>query len=191
MPDTPTPPAAPDPWSMTPEQATAALAAMDAAIHPRPSVVPVDAQDARVTLDLLSRNPGWAESLFRGDVATRKQFDELAAKAAGGDDVADAVAGTVEPVTPLFSTTVNGELPRAHVEGTISALRDAGLNDESISQAVTLPPISRAEHAAAEAFWARCKGSAEWRTKLLNNDYDAVRQFNLVSVLRSSPIREE
>ena len=126
---------------MTPEQAGAALAAMDRAIHPPPSVVPQDAQDARQQLDLLSRNASWAESLFKGNVETRKQFDELVAKAAGGDDVGDAVAGIVEPAMPLFETTANGELPRRHVEGAIAGLRDSGLNDASIEQAVNLPPI--------------------------------------------------
>jgi hypothetical protein len=178
-------------YAMTPEQATAALAAMDRAIHPPPSVVPQDAQDARQQLDLLSRNPSWAQSLFSGNLETRKQFDELVAKAAGGDNVGDAIANIVEPAVPLFETTVNGELPRRHVEGTIAGLRDAGLNDAAIEQAVNLPPISRAEHAAAEAFWARCKGSAEFRSKLLSGDYEATRQFNLVSVLRSSPIAED
>ena len=61
-------------------------------------------QDARVQLDLLSRNASWAESLFKGNVETRKQFDELVAKAAAGDDVGDAVAGIVEPAVPLFET---------------------------------------------------------------------------------------
>ena len=41
MTDTPAAPALWIRWSMTPDQATAALAAMDAAIHPPPSVVPV------------------------------------------------------------------------------------------------------------------------------------------------------
>jgi hypothetical protein len=192
MPDnTPAAPAPVDPWSMTPDQASAEIARLDRESRPAPTLTPVDAQDARVTLDLLSRNSGWAESLFRGDVATRKQFDELVAKAADADSAADAVAGIVEPVTPIFETTANGELPRRHVEGTISALRDGGLDNASIEQAVTLPPISRAEHVAAEAFWARCKGSAEFRSKLLSGDYEATRQFNLVSVLRSSPIAEE
>jgi hypothetical protein len=189
--DTPAAPASVDVWSMTPDQVAAKLAAIDAAIHPPPPLVPQDAQDARAQLDLLSRNASWAESLFKGNVETRKQFDELVAKAAGGDAVGDAVAGIVELTPPLFETTANGELPRRHVEGAIAGLRDAGLNDAAIEQAVNLPPISRAEHAAAEAFWSRCKGSAEFRSKLLSGDYEATRQFNLVSVLRSSPIAEE
>jgi hypothetical protein len=178
-------------YAMTPEEAGAALAAMDAVIHPPPSVVPQDAQDARQQLDLLSRNASWAGSLFKGNVETRKQFDELVAKAAAGDAVGDAVAGIVEPAVPLFETTANGELPRRHVEGTIAGLRDAGLNDAAIEQAVNLPPISRSEHAAAVAFQAKCHGTAEWRSKLLSGDYEATRQHNLLCVLLSSPIKEE
>jgi hypothetical protein len=192
MPDnTPAAPAPVDAWSMTPEQASAEIARLDRETRPAPTLTPVDAQDARVTLDVLSRNPSWAEALFRGDVATRKQFDELVAKAADADQIADAVAGIVEPVTPLFETTVNGELPRRHVEGTISALRDGGLNDASIEQAVTLPPISRTELMAAQALKTKLHGTAEWRGKLLSGDYEATRQHNLLAVLLSSPIREE
>ena len=198
MPDTPAAPPA-DPWSLTtdqihsltPEQAGATLKAMDAAIHPPPSVVPQDAQDARAQLDLLSRNASWADSLFKGNVETRKQFDELVAKAAAGDDVGDAVAGIVEPVTPLMEVTANGELPRRAVEATISGLRDAGLSDASIEQAVNLPPISRAEFMQAKALQTRLHGTAEWRGKLLSGDYEATRQHNLLSVLLSSPIAEE
>ena len=164
---------------------------MDAAIHPPPSVVPQDAQDARPQLDLLSRNASWADSLFKGNVETRKQFDELVAKAAGGDAVGDAVAGIVEPALPLFETTANGELPRRHVEGAIAGLRDAGLNDASIEQAVNLPPISRAEFMQAQALKSQLYGTAEFRSKLLSGDYEATRQHNLLCVLLSSPIAEE
>jgi hypothetical protein len=190
MTDTPAAPPA-DAWSMTPEQASAALAAMDAAIHPPPPLVPQDAQDARMQLDLLSRNASWAESLFKGNVETRKQFDDLVAKAAGGDDVGDAVAGIVELAAPLFATTVDGQLPRRHVEGAIAALRDAGLSDDAIEQAIHQPAISRSEFMAAQAFQAKCHGTAEWRSKLLSGDYEATRQHNLLCVLLSSPIKEE
>jgi hypothetical protein len=176
--------------ALTPEQA-GALKAMDRAIHPPPSVVPQDAQDARAQLDLLSRNASWAESLFKGNVETRKQFDALVAKAAAGDDTGDMLAGIVEPTLPLIETVAEGELPRRAVEATISGLRDSGLTDASIEQAINLPPISRAEHAAAVAFQARCHGSAEWRSKLLSGDYEATRQHNLLAVLLSSPIAEE
>jgi hypothetical protein len=189
--DTPAAPAPVDVWSMTPAEVAPKLAGMDAAIHPPPPLIPQDAQDARMQLDLLSRNASWAESLLKGNVETRKQFDELVAKAAGGDDTADMVANIVELTPPLFETTANGELPRRHVEGTIAALRDAGLSDGAIEQAVNLPPISRTEFMAAQAFQAKLHGTAEWRSKLLSGDYEATRQHNLLCVLLRSPIKEE
>ena len=102
MTDTPAAPAPVDVWAMTPDEATAALAAMNAVVNPLPPLVPQDAQDARATLERLSRDKSWADALFNGNVATRKQFDELVAKAAGGDDTADAVAGVVELAVPLL-----------------------------------------------------------------------------------------
>jgi hypothetical protein len=176
---------------MTPEQAAAALAAMDAAIHPSPSVVAQDAQDARATLDRLSRDPTFANALLSGSIEARKHWDTLHAVIAGGNDTQDMIAGIVELTPPIIETVAEGELPRRAVEATISGLRDSGLNDESISQAVNLPPISRSEFMAAQAFKAQCHGNAEWRSKLLSGDYEATRQHSLLAVLLSSPIAEE
>jgi hypothetical protein len=171
MPDnTPAAPAPIDAWSLSPEQASAEIARMDRETRPAPTLTPVDAQDARVTLDMLSRNPSWADSLFKGDVATRKQFDEPVAKAADSHPVADAVAGIVEPAVPLFETTTDGQLPRRHVEGAISAMRDAGLSDPAIEQAISLPPISRTEFLQAQALKTKLHGTAEWRSRLLASD---------------------
>jgi hypothetical protein len=191
MTDTPAAPAPVDPWSMTPDQATAALASMHAELHPPRSVVPQDAQDARATLDRLIRDPTFANSLLSGSTEAKKHWDALHAVIGAGDDLRDMVAGIHETSLPLIETTAEGALPRRAVEATISGLRDSGLNDASIEQAINLPPISRAEAAAAEAFWARCQNSAEWRNKFLAGDYEAVRQHKLVSVLRSSPIAKE
>ena len=83
---------------------------MDAPIHPPPSVVPQDAQDAAGASSWICShaNASWAESLFKGNVETRKQFDELVAKAAAAMMLVMRVAGIVEPVTPLMETTANG-----------------------------------------------------------------------------------
>jgi hypothetical protein len=191
MPDSPAAPAPVDPWSMTPDQVAAKLAGMDAAIHPPPPLVPQDAQDAKATLERLSRDKSWADALFNGNVATRKQFDELVAKAAGGDDVGDAVAGIVEPVLPLIETVAEGELPRRAVEATIAGMRDDGMNDACIEQGINLPPIPRAEKAAATALWNMRSGTAEWGKRLTSGDYQAKLEWRNLVTLLSSPIKEE
>jgi hypothetical protein len=178
--------------AMTPAQATAALAALHAALHPPPPVVaPADAQDARARLDVLSRDASFANALFSGSIAARQQFDSLIAAAAGGDDVADAVAGIVEPALPLIEATAFGSLPRRAIETTIAGLRDAGLNDATIAEAINLPPVSRAEFMAVQGFQAKCHGDAEWRGRLLSGDYEARRQHTLICVVLSSPIAED
>ena len=178
-------------YAMTPAEAGAALAAMDRAIHPPPSVVPQDAQDARATLDLLSRDASFARELFSGSIEARKRFDELVAKSAAGDDVGDAIAGIVEPALPLIETTAEGELPRRAVEATIAGMRDDGMNDACIEQGINLPPISRAEHAAATALWNMRSGTTEWVKRLTSGDYQAKLEWRNSTTLLSSPIAEE
>jgi hypothetical protein len=56
MPDnTPAAPAPLDPWSATSDQINAELGRIHREMHPPPSVVPQDAQEARMQLDMLSR----------------------------------------------------------------------------------------------------------------------------------------
>jgi hypothetical protein len=196
MTDTPAAPAPADLtaeqiYAMTPAEAGAALAAMHSAIHPPPSVVPQDAQDARQQLDLLSRDASFARELFSGSIEARKRFDELVAKSAAGDDVGDAIAGIVEPALPLIETTAEGELPRRAVEATIAGMRDDGMNDASIGQGINLPPISRAEHAAATALFNMRSGTADWVKRLISGDYQAKWEWRHLTVLLASPIAEE
>ena len=63
--------------SMTAEQATAALAVRHAALHPPPSVVPMDAQDARALIEIRSRDASFANALLSGSVAARKDGTSL------------------------------------------------------------------------------------------------------------------
>ena len=176
-----------DPFAMTPEQATDTLTAMAAVASPPPPIKPEDAQDARARLDVLSRDKGWADRLFNGDVRTRKEFDDLLGVAAGGDDVGDAIAGIVEE-PPIFQTTQGGELPARHVQQTIEALREAGLNDGTIEQAIKLPPVTRADAAMTRAFQSKRHGDAEWVARLLAGDYEAKREFTLMSIILASPV---
>ena len=181
-----------DPWSMTPDQATRRARGNRCAIHPPPSVSPGGCSRRPRQLGLArQRNTCGLQSLFQGHVATRRSSTSSWPRLAGGDDVGDAVAGIIEPSTPPFETTANGELPRRHVEGTIASLRDSGLNDASIEQAINLPPIIRAEFMQAQALKCAALWHGEWRSKLLSGDHEATRQHNLLCVLLSSPIAEE
>ena len=91
----------------------------------------------------------------------------------------------------LSSKRLPTGLPRRAVEATIAGMRDDGMNDASIEQAVNLPPISRAEHAAATALWNMRSGTAEWVKRLTSGDYQAKLEWRNLTTLLSSPIQEE
>ena len=177
-----------DPFTLTPAEAGAALAAMDAGANPSPPAVQ-DAQDARARLDLLSRDATWANRLFNGDVAARKEFDDLVAASAAGDNVDDAIAGIEEPA-PIFETTTGGQLPRRVVNEVIASMRDAGVSDGAIGQALRGDSFSREEVAAVTALRAKLHGDADWVKRLLSGDYAAKREHLLMSIVLSSPVSD-
>jgi alkanesulfonate monooxygenase SsuD/methylene tetrahydromethanopterin reductase-like flavin-dependent oxidoreductase (luciferase family) len=147
----PAPPTSPETLALTPAEATAKLAEMQAQLHPPAPVKPEDAQGARQRLGELSKDATWTKQLFAGDPAATKTFHELVALSEAGDVVGDRLAGIVEdPSTqPIFLTTVDGEWPKRVVTEVVSDLRSAGLDDRAINQAVNGGSVSLAEFQAA------------------------------------------
>jgi hypothetical protein len=192
MTDTPAPPAPPDPWSMSPQEATAALVAMDAELHPPPPLKPADAQDARARLDKLSADKSFADRLFAGDIAARKEFDELVAASAAGDDVGDRIANIQEPA-PLFETTSSqsGQMNRRDLASIVDTLRDAGLRDEVVAEALNGGKVTRAEYAAAKALQASRHGDADWRARFLAGNWAEVREQMLLNIVLTNEIKME
>ena len=66
MTDTTDAPAPVDVSEMTPDQATAYLAVMDAKLHPPPPLNPTTPSEARARLDALISNKEWAAQLDSG-----------------------------------------------------------------------------------------------------------------------------
>jgi len=122
------------PQNLTPEEATAALAKMEAEIHPPAPIAPEDSQGARQRLSDLSKDATWTRQLFAGDPAAAKTFHELVALSESGDTVGDRLAGIVEDPTtqPIFETTVDGQWPRRVVAEVVTDLRAAGLDPAAL-----------------------------------------------------------
>jgi hypothetical protein len=192
MVDTPAapPPAAPDVYTLTPDQATAELARMDAELHPPPPLQPADAQDARARLDKLSADKSFADRLFSGDIAARKEFDELVAASAAGDDVGDRIANIQEPA-PLFETTTDGRLNRRDLASIVDTFRDAGLSDGVIEEAMNDGQVTRAEYAAAKALQASKHGDEGWRSRFLKGNWAEQREQLLLNIILTNAIKED
>ena len=110
-------------YAMTPEEAGAALAAMDRAIHPPPSVVPQDAQDCEAAVGFaltqcVSGRIACSREMSKHENSLTSSWPRLARSAMM---LLMPSSGLSSRLSPLFETTANGELPRRHVEGAIAA----------------------------------------------------------------------
>jgi hypothetical protein len=175
--------------SMSPAEATAALAAMSAASNPPPSIVPQDSQDARAQLDLLTRDPTFAQALMSGNGAAKNQFDKLVAMVSEADVVGDALANIQEQPT-LVETTMDGELPSRVVREVVAGMRAFNISDGAIKEAIAGTPISAHEHAAVKALETMRHGDADWVKRLMAKDFVANREHLLMCDLLSRPIAE-
>jgi hypothetical protein len=180
------------PANLTPAEATAALAKMQAELHPPAPIAPEDAQGARQRLGELSKDATWTKQLFAGDLAATKTFHELVALSESGNVVGDQLAGIVEdPATqPIFSTTVDGEWPCRVVAEVVQDFRASGLDDRAIEQAVHGGSVSLAEFQAAQSLQSALHSDPAWRARFLSGDYAAKRDQLLLSVILSCSIAE-
>jgi hypothetical protein len=183
-------PAPPPVESMTPAEATAALAAMDAALHPQPPLKPQDTQDARARLDKLTADKSFADRLLGGDIAAKKEFEELIAASAAGDDVGDRIANIQEPA-PLFETTTAGQLNRRDLASIVDTFRDGGLSNDAIEQALNGVEVSQAEYGAAKVLQSARHGDEGWRARFLKGNWAEVREQLLLNVILTSAIKHE
>jgi hypothetical protein len=164
---------------------------MQTALHPEPPVQPQTAQDARARLDKLTRDPTWSKALLNGDAGVTQHFNDLVAKSAAGDDVADAVAGKQEPAGPVMEFTINGSLSRRDLATAVADFRDQGLADDTITQALEGGAVSIAEHRAAQALQSARHNDLAWVKRLLAGDYEARREHTLMCIILSSPVADE
>jgi hypothetical protein len=185
----PTPaPTMPDPWTMTPGEAGAWLAEMSTAASPPPPIAPETSAGARARLDMLAKDSGFATAVFSGDMAANQEFKNLTTLAAGADDVADAVAGTSSDQP--FEVTVDGQLPRRAIADFVASMRESGVSDAAIAQALRGDKVPRREFDAVRMLQRARHGDADWCKRLLSGDYTAGREHKLMSIVLSAEIED-
>lgn len=175
--------------TLSPAEATAKLAEMTAAASPPPPLAPTTATDARRRLDALSGDKAWGKLFLSGDMTARREFADLSAMVAAGDDVADAIDGKAPP--PQFETTFGGEQPRRVVNEVIADMREAGLSDAAIGEAIRGDPISKQEVEQVRQMQRMRLGDPDWCKRLLAGDYAARREHILMSIVLTAPIKQE
>ena len=183
----PVPMFTPEIQAMSPAEAGAALQKMQDALHPPPNPNPTDATGARQLLSKLTADPSWAALLTRGDPQTRKQFDNLVAMSAGGDDAADAAVGITEE-SPLMEVISGGRLSRRDTRTAVEHFQEIGIGNNAILQAMHGTRVTPQEHAAAKALLNARTNDAAWRNALFAGGYAERRELTLLNIVLASEI---
>jgi hypothetical protein len=178
-----------DPTTLTPEQATAELARLTEQFRGTPpSASPATPAEAQARLDALTRNKDWGEKYLSGNIEARREFASLTEMAAQAEYRLDNVlAGKVEPEL-MELTSSEHPLSTRNLSSAVESLREFGLSDDVIRQAVTGRPVSAEERRAVEQFRAMRLSNGDWAKKLLAGDHDARRELTLMSIVLSSEV---
>jgi hypothetical protein len=101
--------------------------------------------------------------------------------AKGGDQLDRVIAGTakVEP----FETTTGGQISTYNAMQTAAGLREIGLTDSQIKQAMAGKPVPKAEYDAIKIMRSDRLGNKEWTAKYLSGDAQARREMALMNTV--------
>ena len=186
MTDTTDAPAPVDVSEMTPDQATAFLAVMDAKLHPPPPLNPSTPQDARRRLDALISDKQWAANWTAGHRAEAAEYARLSELADQADPVSDAINNNTTPEPNLIQTLGPNELSTQNLASAVNTFRDAGLTDEVINQAMRGGEVSRAELIAAKASKSARLGDEAFVARWLKGGWSEQREMLHINTIVSS-----
>jgi hypothetical protein len=148
-----------------------------------PAATPATAAEAATKLDTLAKNLEWAKGVLTGSGPHVQEFQDLVSKSGSADKLDLIIAGKIEP--PIFETTVNGELNSYKIATTVADLRERGLDDATIRQAISNAPVSASERDAAKELRAVRLSDKEWTAKWLAGDRSAQKEMTLLNIIIS------
>src|SRR5262249_1369323 len=171
----------PDAFSLTPEQATQALADRAAEFRgPPPSANPTTPAEATARLDALRGDRDFYDKLMSGNADTRREFDRLN-ELASRDNRLDA-AMSENPEFPMMETTdAEHPLTTRELASVVESFREAGLANDVIKDVLEGKPVSAEERQAVQRFKNMRFGDSDWVRKLQACDHEAKREHLLMS----------
>jgi hypothetical protein len=173
----------------SPESATKALDALAAKFRgPAPSATPTDSIGAQARLDALVKDPTWAKSYWEGNPAARREFSELTQKIANGNPTADALNAKPDAKPDAFTmeVTVGGELSSRNRADAVAGLRQLGLDDATVTQALDGAPVNAQEVAMAKMMKAAKLSDAAWTDRWLKGGLLERSEMTKINVILSS-----
>jgi len=125
----------------------------------------------------LSKTDGYEEKRAFARLMQLSQHDT----AKGGDRLDKIIAGTAE--TGIGEVTTAGQISTHDAMLSAAALREAGLSDPQIKQAMAGKPLSKAEYDMVKTLRDDRMGDKEWAAKLLSGDTKAHRDMLLMNTI--------
>jgi uncharacterized membrane protein len=125
----------------------------------------------------------WGEKLTKGDPTTQREFDDLTTMASRTDDSAIALA---------MSGSIIGQGPNSDVRvmaGLAGMLREIGIPEPAIAQALKGDGVSEQEYRLAEAWKTRHMKDLGFVEKYLNGDTEAREKMTMVNIIISGGIK--
>lgn len=182
---------------MSPEQATAKLAEMQAAhdartAPPVPTDKPTDAAGARARLDHLTADKSWSERYLKGGVDETREFKELTAIVASADPAVRldrVLAGEVHN-NSVIETVSGDELSTSKLAIVVEGLREVGISDEAIKEAINGGKNSAVIHRATQELKTKLFGDQAWVKRYLEGGQAERRQATLISIILSGEVAE-
>jgi hypothetical protein len=154
---------------------------------PPPSATPTDTAGAKARLDALVKDPAWAKSYWQGNPAVRREFSELTQKIANGNPTQDALAA---PPADNFTmeTTFGGELNSRARADAVAGLREMGLDDATVTQAMDGAPVSAQELAMAKMLKAARMSDEAWISRYAKGGLLERAEMTKINLIISSAV---
>jgi hypothetical protein len=154
-----------------------------------PAQTPVDAPappstpaEAATRLDQLKQDPAWRDGFLKGGPAQMREYGDLQALVAKGDDVDAAMSG----VLPDFA-----DADLKQMAGTAEMLKSMGFPPTSIRETLSSKEAIQADVDRATAWKNENLNSKDFVDRLMRGEPDAARQLMVANIILSSPLKTE
>lgn len=143
---------------------------------------PATPAEAATRIDRLKQDPAWRDGFLKGGPAQMREYGELQALVAKGDDVDAAMSG----VLPDFA---DAELKQ--MSGTADMLKSMGFPPIAIRETLSSKEATQADVDRATAWKNENLQSKEFVDRLMRGEPEAARQLMVANIILSSPLKAE
>jgi hypothetical protein len=169
-----------DPWSLSPVEAEAHLAALKKAYDAK-NAPPPDAVESKLS------DPAFRDAYLAGASAQKTEIDALVAGKINPSGVVAlvdaALTGELSSSGLLHANSRDGVSP-ANLISAVQAFRDVGVSDGALRELLTGQKTDRETYAAVEQLRADLLRDSEWKAKWLAGDEQCRLQAALFGIVR-------